>query len=111
MAEENHNENDADVAGNLAVVGDEEKRTQAPRRFKVLLHNDHYTTMDFVVMILRNVFHHPEAEAVAIMMDVHRQGRGVAGIYSREVAESRVDRVSRLSREQEHPLRCSMEPA
>ena len=101
----------ADTAGNLAVLGEAEDKIEVPRQYKVLLHNDHYTTMEFVVMILRTVFHHPEPQAVAIMTSVHQQGSGVAGVFSREVAESRVDRVSRLAREHEHPLRCSMESA
>ena len=80
-----------------------------PKRFKVLLHNDDYTTMEFVVWVLQSVFHHDEATAMQIMLHVHRTGIGVAGVYSREVAEARVSQVESLARQHEFPLRCSME--
>jgi ATP-dependent Clp protease adaptor protein ClpS len=77
----------------------------------VLLHNDDYTTMEFVVMVLVTIFHHSEVEAVKIMLHVHKQGMGVAGVFSREVAETRVEQVTRLARAHEFPLKCTMEPA
>lgn len=80
-----------------------------PRRWKVLLHNDDYTTMEFVVWVLKEVFHHDEASAVEIMLHVHRTGLGVAGVYTREIAESRVAQVEALARRYEFPLRCSVE--
>jgi ATP-dependent Clp protease adaptor protein ClpS len=82
-----------------------------PTRWKVLLHNDDYTTMEFVVWVLQAVFHHDETTATQIMLHVHRTGIGVAGVYSREVAETRVAQVEALAREHEFPLRCSMEEA
>jgi len=82
-----------------------------PHRWKVLLHNDDYTTMEFVVWVLQCVFHHDETTATEIMLHVHRTGIGVAGVYTREVAETRVARVDALAREHEFPLRCSMEEA
>jgi ATP-dependent Clp protease adaptor protein ClpS len=82
-----------------------------PRRWKVLLHNDDYTTMEFVVWVLQAVFHHDETTATQIMLHVHRTGIGVAGVYSRDVAETRVAQVDALAREHEFPLRCSMEEA
>ncbi len=82
-----------------------------PRLYKVLLHNDDYTTMEFVVMVLATVFHRSEAEAVQIMLHVHRRGVGVAGVYPREIAESRVAKVCHMAREAEFPLLCTMEPA
>jgi ATP-dependent Clp protease adaptor protein ClpS len=82
-----------------------------PNRWKVLLHNDDYTTMEFVVWVLQAVFHHDETTATQIMLHVHRTGIGVAGVYSREVAETRVAQVDALAREHEFPLRCSMEEA
>ncbi|PIE60522.1 MAG: ATP-dependent Clp protease adapter ClpS [Desulfobulbus propionicus] len=82
---------------------------QEPPQYKVLLHNDDYTTMDFVVMILKTIFHKDEAEATKIMLDVHNKGIGVAGIYSREIGETKVARVHRLAKKNHFPLKCSLE--
>jgi ATP-dependent Clp protease adaptor protein ClpS len=82
-----------------------------PKRYKVLLHNDDYTTMEFVVWVLMHVFHHDETAATRIMLHVHQHGSGVAGEYSQEVAETRVAQVERLAREHEFPLRCTAEEA
>jgi ATP-dependent Clp protease adaptor protein ClpS len=94
------------------VVAEQETRQKIdhPRMYKVLLHNDNYTTMDFVVMVLIRVFHKPEAEAVRIMLDVHQKGIGMVGVYPREVAETKVQRVMQLAKEAEFPLLCTMEP-
>jgi ATP-dependent Clp protease adaptor protein ClpS len=86
-----------------------EKDTQEPPMFKVLLHNDDYTTMEFVVHILMLVFRKSLEEATRIMLNVHREGIGLCGIYSHEVAETKVETVMRLARENGHPLRCTME--
>ncbi|MCW5893919.1 MAG: ATP-dependent Clp protease adaptor ClpS [bacterium] len=85
------------------------ERTRRPKRYKVLLHNDDYTTMEFVVWVLQAVFHHDEASATEIMLHVHRNGLGVAGVYTREVAEMRVAQVAALAKEHEFPLRASAE--
>jgi ATP-dependent Clp protease adaptor protein ClpS len=97
--------------GETALATESEERLERPRRFRVLLLNDDYTTMEFVVMILMNVFHHPEARAVEIMLHVHHHGVGVAGVYPHQVAETKVVQVSELARSHEFPLRCTMEPA
>ena len=81
-----------------------------PKQFKVLLHNDHYTTMDFVVEVLRTIFRRSEVEAVRIMLAVHRAGIGVAGVYSAAVAEMKVTQVHERAKEEGFPLRCSIEP-
>ncbi len=81
-----------------------------PRMYRVLLHNDNYTTMDFVVMVLTRVFHKPEAEAVRIMLDVHQKGIGMVGVYPFEIAETKVERVKQLAEEAQFPLLCTMEP-
>lgn len=86
------------------------KKLKHPQLYKVLLHNDDYTTMEFVVLVLRTVFHHSESEAVNIMLHVHRRGVGVAGVFSYEIAETKAAKVMRLAREHEYPLRCSVEP-
>jgi len=86
-----------------------DQETDEPSLYKVLLLNDDYTTMDFVVEVLRHVFNKPPAEATRIMFDVHRQGIGICGTYPREVAETKVDTVHALAREHGFPLRCALE--
>jgi len=85
------------------------EEAREPKRFKVLLHNDDYTTMDFVVKVLVGVFHKNESEATQIMLSVHHHGVGVCGEYTAEVAEMKVSLVHRLARENGYPLKCSME--
>ena len=86
------------------------QETKKPELFKVLLLNDDYTTMDFVIEILENVFNKPPAEAYRIMMAVHTQGQGLCGVYPFEVAETKVTTVIDLARGSGFPLRASMEP-
>ncbi len=86
-----------------------EDEVREPRRFKVLLHNDDYTTMEFVVKVLREVFRKSEAEATRIMLAVHQSGKGVCGVYTAEVAETKVTLVHNLARQAGYPLRSSME--
>ena len=86
-------------------------KLKKPKQYKVLLHNDDYTTMEFVVYILQHVFQRLEAEAVQIMMHVHRNGIGVAGVYTCEFAETRVRQVETLARQHEFPLLCTMDEA
>ena len=93
----------------LGVVTETEKRVKTPPLFKVLLHNDDYTTMDFVVHILETIFQQPVIEATRIMLHVHKNGRGLAGIYTREIAETKIEAVHKIAREHEFPLKCSME--
>ena len=82
---------------------------QEPPRYRVLLHNDDYTTMDFVVMVLQTVFHKNTEEATRIMLNVHHQGIGIAGIYTREIAETKVAIVHQMAKQHQFPLRCSLE--
>lgn len=84
-------------------------KTSLPPLHKVLLHNDDYTSMEFVVAILESVFHKTPAEANRIMLNVHVQGVGVAGVYPFEVAETKVTKVHSMARQEGYPLRCSME--
>lgn len=86
------------------------QETKKPELFKVLLLNDDYTTMDFVVEILESVFHKQPAEAFRIMMAVHTQGKGLCGVYPFEVAETKVEAVVERAREHGFPLRAAMEP-
>jgi ATP-dependent Clp protease adaptor protein ClpS len=85
------------------------KEVKEPPFYKVLLLNDDYTTMDFVVEVLRFVFHKSMADATFIMLNVHHNGVGVCGIYSFEVAETKVNTVESLARERGFPLKCTME--
>jgi len=94
----------------VAIRPKAEKKLAKPRLWKVLLHNDDYTTRDFVVEILQRIFHKSEAEAVTIMLHVHRKGVGVAGVYPYDVAETKVETVRNLARKNEFPLLCTMEP-
>lgn len=88
----------------------ERRRTKRPRRFKVLLHNDDFTTMEFVVSVLMRHFGKTVAEATHVMLQVHHRGVGVAGVYPRDVAESKVAAVTEEAVEEGHPLRLSTEP-
>lgn len=85
-------------------------KTEEPKKFKVLLLNDDFTTMEFVVFVLINVFRHTQASATRIMLHIHHTGIGVAGVYTREVAETRIAQVEEISRDAGHPLQCTMEP-
>ena len=93
------------------VVTEKKQRTKKPSLYKVLLHNDDYTTMDFVVMVLESVFHKNSMEANQIMLNVHQKGVGVAGVYTRDVAETKVALVHDMARNNEYPLKCSIEKA
>ena len=80
-----------------------------PRKYKVLLHNDDYTTMEFVVQVLVTVFHKTEVEATQVMLAVHKNGLGVCGVYTAEVAETKVVAVRHMARQGGYPLKCTME--
>ncbi len=85
------------------------ERVKEPQRYKVLIHNDDYTTMDFVVEVLVRVFRKSETEGVIIMLAVHNEGHGVCGVYTHEVAETKVELVRRMAKDSGYPLKCSME--
>jgi ATP-dependent Clp protease adaptor protein ClpS len=91
------------------LVTESKHKLKKPPLFRVLLHNDNYTTMDFVVFILRSIFHHSEGDAIRIMLQVHIRGIGIAGIYTYEIAETKVSQVTSLAFESEFPLLCTME--
>jgi ATP-dependent Clp protease adaptor protein ClpS len=86
------------------------QQTKKPELFKVLLLNDDYTTMDFVIDVLETIFHKQPAEAYRIMMAVHTQGKGLCGLYPHEIAETKVTSVIELARSSGFPLLAAMEP-
>jgi len=87
-----------------------EQQVQQPRLWRVVLHNDDYTTQEFVVWVLETIFHKPRGEAVAIMTSVHQSGSGVAGVFTHDVAETKVKATKDLAEENEFPLLVTMEP-
>ena len=91
------------------ALAEAEEKVAEPPLFKVLLHNDDFTTMEFVVWILESVFNMPEEQAIQVMLNVHLRGIGVAGIYTFEVAETKVEKTTALAREHEYPLLVTME--
>lgn len=101
---------DDDVGVVTRTRTESKKKLAKPPMWKVLLHNDDYTTREFVVFILEGIFHKSGSDAVAIMLHVHNNGVGVAGVYTRDVAETKVEQVKALAKEHQYPLLCTMEP-
>ncbi|MEM5551720.1 ATP-dependent Clp protease adapter ClpS [Pseudoalteromonas neustonica] len=98
---------DSDV---LDTVRDSEKqKLQPPRKYKVILNNDDYTPMDFVIEVLTTFFNMDSDRATDVMLQVHQNGRAICGVYTADVAYSKVDQVNRYARDNEHPLLCSCE--
>lgn len=104
MGSNTEEENDQDV---LTINKDKLKR---PPRYKVLLHNDDYTTMEFVVLILKVVFGKTESEAQKVMLEVHTNGAGVCGVYTHEIAETKAAKVQKAAQDEGYPLKCTIEP-
>lgn len=91
------------------VITEIREKVQRPKFYKVLLHNDDYTTMEFVLYVLQKFFGKQPEEAQRIMLKVHNEGVGVCGIYTYEIAETKVDQVKRAAVQNGHPLQCSLE--
>lgn len=87
-----------------------ERKLSPPPLYKVLLHNDDYTTMEFVVAVLEAVFSHPTPVATRIMLSIHHRGVGVAGVFPYEIAETKATQVMEMARKAEYPLLCTVEP-
>ncbi|MCA1796119.1 MAG: ATP-dependent Clp protease adaptor ClpS [Geobacteraceae bacterium] len=88
-----------------------QRKNAVPPRFVVIMHNDDYTTMEFVIMVLCDVFHKSNAEATSIMLTIHTKGKAVCGSYPFEIAETKVESVHRMAKQEGHPLRCTIQPA
>lgn len=84
-------------------------KLEKPPLFKVILINDDYTPMEFVVHVLESIFNHDRENATRIMLNVHKQGKGVCGIYTKDIAETKVAQVNSYSRQNKHPLLCDLE--
>ena len=106
MAQENDDEGQGDVLTKNPV----KDKPKKPKLFKVLLHNDDYTTMEFVIYVLQRCFSKTLDEAQEIMLKVHHSGVGTCGVYTHEIAESKTAKVHQISKENGHPLRCTFEP-
>ncbi|MFH0975466.1 MAG: ATP-dependent Clp protease adaptor ClpS [Spirochaetota bacterium] len=88
-----------------------EEKLAHPKMYRVLMHNDHYTTMDFVVEVIMKVFHKPAAEATKIMLDIHKKGIGVCGVYTYDIAVTKISEVHKMAKKRQFPLKCSFEEA
>lgn len=96
---------ESDTHGSVETIN----RVETPKMYKVVLLNDDYTPMDFVILILKRYFAKNEDQATQIMLDVHKKGAGVAGVFTLEVAEMKVMQVNQFSRTNQHPLKCTLE--
>jgi ATP-dependent Clp protease adaptor protein ClpS len=94
-----------------AVVIAERERTKPPSMYRVLLLNDDYTPMDFVVGVLQLVFSMTRQQATQVMLQVHRTGMGTCGVFTKEIADTKVQQVLEIAQEHQHPLQCTMEPS
>ena len=95
--------------GDFGIALDTRPKTKRPPLYKVMILNDDYTPMEFVIMVLERFFGLTHQESFELMLTVHKKGLAVAGIYSREIAETKVTQVSDMAQLHEHPLQCTME--
>lgn len=100
---------DSEFDGEVLTRTDEE--VKEPEEYRVLLLNDDYTTMEFVVTVIMTVFRKPLPEAAKIMLDVHKKGKGTVGVYSYDIAATKINQVHQLARQNGFPLKCTMEKA
>ena len=99
------------MGNNTELIRKNKKKLREPDEFRVILLNDNYTTMDFVVEVLILVFHKGEGDATRIMLDVHTRGKGVVGMYPWDIAQTKANQVHSLARQNEFPLKCVVEQA
>ena len=98
-----------DIDGGSEVLTETDIRLEKPKLYKVILHNDDFTTMDFVVFVLEYVFNRSEAESLTIMLKVHNEGMGIAGVYPLDIANMKSQKAINLARAREYPLLCTVE--
>jgi len=103
--------NDPDIGRDSGVVLERKPKTKKPAMYKVIMLNDDYTPMEFVVLVLERFFSKNQQEATKIMLHVHQKGVGVCGVFTYEVAETKVQQVMDLARQHQHPLQCTLEKA
>lgn len=102
------NDNDH-VEGESGVATISKTELKRPKKYRVVMHNDDYTTMEFVVFALKKFFGKDALEAESIMMEIHEKGAATCGVYTREIAESKADKVMKTAESEGHPLRCTVE--
>ena len=105
-----YSDNNSDGDFERGLLLDTKPKTKKPSMYNVLLLNDDYTPMEFVVIVLQRFFHLSSEKAVQIMLNVHTRGSGVCGVYTAEIAETKIRQVLNFATENEHPLQCTMEP-
>jgi len=93
-----------DKKSNVGVLDREDRKVQKPKKYKAVMYNDDYTPMDFVIIILMEVFHKPADEAVSLMMDVHKKGRGIAGVYTKEICETKCIKACQIAKTTGYPF-------
>ena len=108
MGNEDLDDNQGNNSG-TGVVLESKPKTKKPSMYRVVMLNDDYTPMEFVVMVLERVFSKANEEAIKIMLHVHQKGVGICGVYTFEVAETKVGQVMELAKEHQHPLQCTLE--
>ena len=101
---------ESQVSGGVVSEERADQQVETPRLWRVLFHNDDFTTQEFVVWVLETVFHLPHADAFAVMMHVHQAGLGVAGCFTRDVAETKAKATRQLAEQHEFPLMVTLEP-
>ena len=94
---------------NIELQTEYDEELKEPEMYRVILHNDHYTTMEFVIEVLVKIFHKELMEATRIMLDVHNKGKGLVGVYTFDIATTKVDQVRQMAKAREFPLKCSIE--
>ena len=109
MAERKKTDKDGGSGVDLLDKEKAKNKVKPPKKYKVVYHNDDYTPMEYVVLLLKKVFNKSESQAVKIMLAVHEKGSGVCGVYTLEIAETKVKLVSEMARNDQHPLKCILE--
>lgn len=102
-------ESDSGDASGTAVVSEAKPKTKTPPLYRVILMNDDYTPMDFVILVLQKYFQKDSSEATKIMLQIHTKGSGLCGTFTYEIAETKTYQVNQFSRQNRHPLKCVME--